>query len=103
MEAAEKNIAELYDQGILISNGGGPRYYFDNINDIKPEMLADSIRNAELAALEFAKHSSSKLGKIKNANQGYFEFLPIDRSLGAHECCPKKILRIVATVSYYLD
>lgn len=103
MEAAEKNIAELYNQGILISNSGGPRYYFDNINDIKPEMLADSIRNAKLAALEFAKHSSSKLGKIKNANQGYFEFLPIDRSLGAQERYPKKILRIVTTVSYYLD
>ncbi|ACN53363.1 conserved hypothetical protein (plasmid) [Borreliella spielmanii A14S] len=36
MEAAEKNIAELYNQGILISNSGEPRYYFDNINDIKP-------------------------------------------------------------------
>lgn len=103
MEAAEKNITELYNQGILISNSGGPRYYFDNINDIKPEMLADSIRNAKLAALEFAKHSSSKLGKIKNANQGYFEFLPIDRSLGPQESYPKKILRIVTTVSYYLD
>lgn len=103
MEAAEKNITKLYNQGILISNSGGPRYYFDNINDIKPEMLADSIRNAKLAALEFAKHSSSKLGKIKNANQGYFEFLPIDRSLGPQESYPKKILRIVTTVSYYLD
>ncbi|WP_418453951.1 SIMPL domain-containing protein [Borreliella lusitaniae] len=103
MEAAEKNISELYNQGILISNSGGPRYYFDNINDIKPEMLADSIRNANLAALEFAKHSSSKLGKIKHANQGYFEFLPIDRSLGAQERYPRKILRVVTTVSYYLD
>ncbi|ACL33823.1 SIMPL domain-containing protein [Borreliella burgdorferi] len=72
MEAAEKNIAELYNQGILISNSGGPRYYFDNINDIKPEMLADS---------------------IKNANQGYFEFLPIDRSLGAQERYPKKNIK----------
>ncbi len=53
-------------------------------------MLADSIRNAKLAALEFAKHSSSKLGKIKNANQGYFEFLPIDRSLGDQERYSKK-------------
>lgn len=103
MEAAEKNISELYDQGVLISNSGGPRYYFDNINDIKPEMLADSIKNAKLAALEFAKHSNSKLGKIKNANQGYFEFLPIDRSLGAQEHYSKKILRVVTTVSYYLD
>ncbi|WNY61516.1 SIMPL domain-containing protein (plasmid) [Borreliella burgdorferi] len=93
MEAVEKNIAELYNQGILISNSGGPRYYFDNINDIKPEMLADSIKNAKLAALEFAKHSSSKLGKIKNANQGYFEFLPIDRSLGAQERYPKKNIK----------
>ncbi|WP_267502862.1 SIMPL domain-containing protein [Borreliella garinii] len=102
-EAAKKNIAEFYNQVILISSGGGPRYYFDNINDIKPEILADSIKNAKLAALKFEKHSSSKLGKIKNANQGYFEFLPIDRSLGIQEHYPKKILRVVTTVSYYLD
>lgn len=66
-------------------------------------MLADSIKNAKLAALEFAKHLSSKLRKIKHANQGYFEFLSIDRSLGVQERYPKKILRIVRTVSYYLD
>ncbi len=103
MGAAEKNIMDLYNQRILISNSEGPRYYFDNINEIKPKMLADLIKNAKLAALEFAKHSSSKLGKIKTANQGYFEFLHIDRSLGPQERYPKKILRIVTTVSYYLD
>ncbi|AJA90054.1 hypothetical protein OY14_01100 [Borreliella chilensis] len=103
MKTAEKNIIELYNRGLLISNNGGPRYYFDKINDIKPEMLAESIRNAKLAALEFVKHSGSKLGKIKNANQGYFEFLPVDRSLGDQELYPQKILRIVTTISYYLD
>ncbi|UER67415.1 SIMPL domain-containing protein [Borrelia sp. BU AG58] len=103
MEQAGNNIIKLYNKGVLLTSNFGPSYYFDKINDIKPEMLADSVKNAELAALEFAKNSGATLGKIKNANQGYFEFLPIDRSLGSHELYSRKILRVVTTVSYYLD
>ncbi|MBW6186672.1 SIMPL domain-containing protein [Borrelia miyamotoi] len=103
MEQASKNIINLYNKGILFTSNDGPSYYFDKINDVKPEMLADSIKNALGAALEFAKNSGTVLGKIKTANQGYFKFLPVDRSLENHERYPKKILRVVTTVSYYLD
>ncbi|AYE36111.1 SIMPL domain-containing protein [Borrelia turcica IST7] len=103
MEQASNNIIKLYNKGVLLTSNVGPSYYFDRINDVKPEMLADSIKKAKLAALEFANNSGATLGKIKNANQGYFEFLPVDRSLGSHELYSKKILRVVTTVSYYLD
>ncbi|QMU99026.1 DUF541 domain-containing protein [Borrelia sp. A-FGy1] len=103
MEQASNNIIKLYNKGVLLTSNIGPNYYFDKINDVKPEMLADSVKNAKLAALEFANNSGATLGKIKNANQGYFEFLPVDRSLGNHELYSKKILRVVTTVSYYVD
>ncbi|UGQ17028.1 SIMPL domain-containing protein [Borrelia sp. RT1S] len=103
MEQASHNIIELYNKGVLLTSNFGPSYYFDKINDVKPEMLADSIKNAKLAALEFAKNSGATLGKIKNASQGYFEFLPVDRSMGSHELYLRKMLRVVTTVSYYLD
>ncbi|UPA09541.1 SIMPL domain-containing protein [Borrelia nietonii YOR] len=103
MEQASKNIIELYNKGVLFSGNDGPSYYFDKINEVKPEMLADSVKNALWAALEFAQNSGAVLGKIKTANQGYFEFLPSDRSSGRHERYSKKILRVVTTVSYYLD
>ncbi|WP_233275043.1 SIMPL domain-containing protein [Borrelia anserina] len=103
MEQASRNIIELYNKGVLFSGNDGPSYYFDKINEVKPEMLADSIQNAKWAALEFANNSGAVLGRIKTANQGYFEFLPIDRSSGEHERYSKKILRVVTTVSYYLN
>ncbi|ACH93177.1 hypothetical protein BDCR2A_00257 [Borrelia duttonii CR2A] len=103
MEKASKNITELYNKGVLLNSNLGPRYYFDKINDVKPDMLADSIKNAYSAALEFAHHSGVALGKVKTANQGYFEFIPIDRSDEDHARYSKKILRVVTTVSYYLD
>ncbi|WP_425592810.1 SIMPL domain-containing protein [Candidatus Borrelia fainii] len=103
MEQVSKNIIKLYNKGVLFTGNGGPSYYFDKINDVKPEMLADSIKNALDAALEFSRNSGAVLGKIKTANQGYFEFLPVDRSSENHERYSKKILRVVTTVSYYLD
>ncbi|AWG42615.1 SIMPL domain-containing protein [Candidatus Borreliella tachyglossi] len=103
MEQVSKNIIKLYNKGVLLTSHGGPYYYFDKINEVKPKMLADSIKNAKLAALEFANNSGAVLGKIKNANQGYFEFLPVDRGAESHELYSKKILRVVTTVSYYLN
>ncbi|WKC79633.1 SIMPL domain-containing protein [Borreliella tanukii] len=102
MKILKKNIIELYDQVLLIGNNGGSIYCFDKINDIKSEMLANLIRNAELAALEFARYFGLKLGKIKNANQKYFEFFSVDRSFDNQKLYPKRILMIIATISYYL-
>ncbi|MBB6207936.1 hypothetical protein QIA23_01630 [Borreliella lanei] len=45
MKTLEKNIIELYNQGLLISINVGLRYYFNKINDIKSEMLVVSIKN----------------------------------------------------------
>ncbi|WPM06077.1 hypothetical protein QIA41_03170 [Borreliella sinica] len=50
----------------------------------------DSIRTAELTALEFSKHFIFKLGKIKNANQEYFEFFSVDGSFVNQKLYPQK-------------
>ncbi|AIJ29592.1 SIMPL domain-containing protein [Borreliella valaisiana] len=102
MKIVEKNIVKLHDQGLLVSNNGGLKYYFNKINDVRSEMFTNSIINAKLAALEFVKHFVSKLSKIKNANQKYFEFFSFDRSFGNQKLYPQRILRMVATISYYL-
>ncbi|WP_247065406.1 SIMPL domain-containing protein [Borrelia puertoricensis] len=103
MEQVSKNIIKLYNKGVLFTGNGEPSYYFDKINDVKPEMLADSIKNVLGAALEFLHNSDAILEKIKTVNQGYFEFLSVDRSSENHERYSNKILRVVITVSYYLD
>ncbi|WP_235633170.1 SIMPL domain-containing protein [Borreliella mayonii] len=103
MKKLEKNIIEFYNQGLLISSNVGLRYYFNKINDIKSEMLADLIRNTELAALEFEKHFGSKLNKIKNENQEYFKFFLVNRKFVNQKFYPQKMLRIASTIYYYLD
>ncbi|MDR1372647.1 MAG: SIMPL domain-containing protein [Dysgonamonadaceae bacterium] len=45
-------------------------YSFPELNTIKPELIAESTKNAREAGEQFAKDSKSKLGKIKTATQG---------------------------------
>ena len=72
-------------------------YEYTILDKIKPEMIEASTKNAREAAEKFAKDSGSKLGKIKNASQGYFSIENRDNNTP----WIKKI-RVVTSVSYYL-
>ncbi len=72
-------------------------YQYLGLNDIKPEMIRESLENARVAADEFANNSHSKIGKMRTASQGYFEVEDLD------ENTPQvKKVRVVTTVEYYL-
>ena len=72
-------------------------YEFTGLNEIKPSMIAESLKNARSAADEFAKNSGSEIGKMRTASQGYFEVDDLD------ENTPQiKKVRVVSTVEYYL-
>ncbi|MCL1826874.1 MAG: SIMPL domain-containing protein [Candidatus Cloacimonetes bacterium] len=45
-------------------------YTFPELNSIKPQLIAESTKNARIAGDQFANDSNSKLGKIKTATQG---------------------------------
>ena len=98
---------ELIAGGIVFSQdyGGGSRvsYLFTKLNDIKPEMLEEATRNAKEAALQFAKNSGSKVGKIRRASQGVFSVQPKVDALNMQENrqIDKKV-RVVSTVEYWL-
>ena len=98
---------ELIAGGIVFSQdyGGGFRvsYLFTKLNDIKPEMLEEATRNAKEAALQFAKNSGSKVGKIRRASQGVFSVQPKVDALNMQENrqIDKKV-RVVSTVEYWL-
>lgn len=49
-------------------------YVFPDLNDIKPQLIAESTKNARVAGEQFAKDSDSKLGKIKTASQGQISY-----------------------------
>lgn len=105
VEEAYANAGDLLNSGVVFENryDSPVSYIFTKLNDIKPQMLETATKNARQAALEFAKSSDSRVGKIHSANQGVFSILPRD-NVNANETQQiNKRVRVVATVEYFLE
>ena len=92
---------ELLKQGIAISGGDyryNVSYDYTSLNKIKPQMIEEATKNAREAAEKFAKDSESKLGKIKQANQGQFSISDRDANTPY-----LKNVRVVTTIAYSLE
>ncbi|MEP6494295.1 MAG: SIMPL domain-containing protein [bacterium] len=109
--AASQQVSELAAIGVAISSGnseygpggGGPTFIFSGLNTLKPVMIADATARAREAAEQFARDSRSQIGGIRQANQGVFEILPRDQAPGiTQESQIAKVVRVVATIDYYL-
>ena len=89
----------LIPSGITLQSGWGtePTFSFESLNDIKPEMIEEATKNARLSAQKFADDSDSKLGKIREASQGYFTIE--DRDSNSPHI---KKVRVVTIVVYSL-
>src|SRR5215475_1576112 len=81
--AAQKTVS-LLQKGIILNNdrGRGLVYKFSGLNSIKPDMITEATRNARAAADRFALDSGSKVGSIRQANQGVFSILAADPENG---------------------
>lgn len=94
------SIFELLKDSIPLegsSYDGKINYSFNELNDVKPEMIEIATKNAREVAEKFAKDSLSHLGKIKTASQGQFSISTQDQYK------PQiKTVRVVSTVEYYL-
>ncbi|HVO81161.1 MAG TPA: SIMPL domain-containing protein [Terriglobales bacterium] len=110
--AAAQKTMQLLQKGIVLNSdpGQGLAYKFTGLNAIKPDMITEATRNARAAADRFAADSGSKVGSIRQANQGTFSILPADQGGGAGEegyanadASLMKTVRVVTTVEYYLD
>jgi len=115
--AAAQKTAQLLQKGIVLNGerGQGLAYKFNGLNSIKPDMITEATRNARAAADRFALDSGSKVGSIRQANQGVFSILPAEQGSDTSEPSEypggnssadsslMKIVRVVTTVEYYLD
>ena len=72
-------------------------YDFVNLNDIKPEMIAEATKNAREAAEKFALDSNSKVGKIKQASQGWFSVNDAEEGMEQ-----RKVVRVVTSIDFYI-
>ena len=113
--AAAQKTALLLQKGIVLNSnpGQGLIYKFTGLNSIKPDMITEATRNARAAADRFAADSGSKVGSIRQANQGVFSISAADEGGGAGEPgdaglssgdnSAMKNVRVVTSVEYYLD
>lgn len=111
--AAAQKAAELVQKGVVLDSGAGLTYRFTGLNAIKPDMITEATRNARAAAARFAADSGSKVGSIRQANQGVFSILAADQASnsggggygmsGGSDSSLMKTVRVVTTVEYYLE
>ncbi len=96
------NLSTLIGQGIILGDENyyesRVQYLYTNLNQIKPEMIEKATINARQAATKFAQDSGSKVGKIRQANQGLFSISERD-----YNSPHKKKIRVVTTIEYYLE
>ena len=88
--------AELLKQGVAIENSNA-QYEYASFQQMKPEMMAEAIKNAQKTAVQFAEASNSELGQIQTAGQGQFEIEDRDQNTPYI-----KKLRVVTTITYSL-
>jgi uncharacterized protein len=107
---------QLLQKGVVLSSDPGMSrqgvaYKFNGLNSIKPDMITEATRNARAAADRFASDSGSKVGSIRQANQGVFSILAADQGSsasdggenGSSDNSLMKTVRVVTSVQYYLE
>ncbi|MGI6083305.1 MAG: SIMPL domain-containing protein [Limnochordia bacterium] len=90
---------ELIKEGVLLSHSyeHRPQFVFTQLNEIKPDMIAEATRSARDAATQFAQDSGSRVGKIRSAQQGYFSIEDVDKYTP-----DVKRVRVVTTIEFLL-
>lgn len=96
VRSASKDTLLLVKKGVTL-NQNSIVFEFSDINSIKPEMLAEAIKNARASALQFAQESGSILGGVARGNQGVFDIS--EKDPGSPEY---KKIRVVSTLRFLL-
>ena len=103
--------SSLVKAGVVLGNNNyqaNPKFIYTDINQIKPELLAQALQNARKAAEQFANDSGTRVGRIRSANQGQIQILSPDaldvkqyETFEEERSIMKKI-RIVSTLVFSL-
>lgn len=95
-KSASNDTLLLVKKGVVL-NQNYISFQFSDLNSIKPEMLAEAIKNARSTAEQFAKNSNSTVGSVTRGNQGVFEIE--NKDPGSPEY---KKIRLVSTLRFLL-
>jgi len=101
VEKASQGLSETARKGVLVENSF-IRYFFTDLNSVKPEMLKNAAGSARQAAEAFAKDANVKLGGLKSATQGLFSISAPLVEYEAETSVMKKV-RVVTKAEYFLE
>ena len=101
---------ELLKAGVILDGEregpANPRYVLSRFNELRPQLLAESTKNARATAQQFAADAGAHVGAIRSANQGSIQIFGLD---GGDESAPfsptstpVKRIRVVSTFEFEL-
>ncbi|MCM2339397.1 MAG: SIMPL domain-containing protein [Burkholderiales bacterium] len=96
IKSVSKDTLVLIKNGIVM-NQNSVSFEFSDINTIKPEMLAEALKNAKDTAQKIAGETGSSLGGLHRGNQGVFDIS--EKDPGSPEY---KKIRLVSTMSFLI-
>lgn len=88
----------LMQKGVMLGSVGDPRFFFEELNSVKPGMIEEATKNARVAGEQFSRDSNTRLGRLLNATQGRFQI--DDRDAATPE---RKVVRVIVEVEYEID
>jgi hypothetical protein len=115
MKQAVQVIDQLLQQGVPLTFNASilvpnPSYYYTQLDNIRPIMLAEATKSARIIAQQFAKDSGCRLGGVQHASQGVFQIMGRETSTMSSDwnsnqnalgSIDKKV-RLVTTIDYQL-
>ena len=101
-QKAHEGLPALLREGVEL-DGSNLNYSFTQLNQLKPEMIAEATKRARGSAEQFARDSGASVGQIRTASQGYFSVGPRDGAEGEDSSAsdsPFQKVRVVTSVDY---
>ncbi len=72
VEQLSRSITGLLEKGVELSSSS-PSYYYQKLNELKKDLLANASNDAKQRAATIAKNSGAGLGDLVKANMGVFQ------------------------------
>ena len=73
------NIGSLLEAGVSVSNYG-PQYYVSKLNELRPQLLEQAVKDAQVRAEAIVAATGGKVGNIMSVRSGPFQVTSIGSS-----------------------
>jgi len=75
--ALAADLGEVLAKGVTVSTAG-PEYYFDGLDDLRPELLAEAMTDARTRATTLLDAVDGELGRVRGVSSGPFQVTAAD-------------------------